>query len=217
MKLFEHIMGFIILSLGIVFVIQARLGAGAIDAFNFYVAELLNDRFPFITIGRIAIINGIFATLLAYLLSKDKKVFIGIIFIFIVGNFIDAWQWLFSFVPEVWFSTFLMRLILASVGVIVIAIGVSFTILSGYPPSPFERLLLVLDKKINNLSVTKIFIDGTYLIFAIILGLIYRDVFNQIGLFTIVLTFLTGFLVKHFSYHINRLKSRKGAIKNVTQ
>ncbi len=217
MKLFEHIMGFIILSLGIVFVINAELGAGAIDAFNFYLAELLNDKFSLVTIGRVSIVNGIFVAILGFIISRDKKVFIGIVFIFIVGNFIDMWQWLFSYVPIIWYQTLIMRIVLASLGVVVIAIGVSFTMLSGYPPSPFEKLLMILDKKINNISITKILIDGSYLIVAIILGVLYGNVFSQIGLFTIVLTCLTGFLVKHFSYHINRLKSRKGAIKNVTQ
>lgn len=216
MRLFEHIMGFIILSLGIVFVLNAELGAGAMDAFNYYLAELLQDKISFVTIGRIAILNGICVIFLTYFLSKDKKVFISFIYIFIVGNFLDMWQLLFGFVPEEWYATFFLRLLLASVGVIVIAIGVSFTLTSGHMPSPFERLLLELDKKIHNISITKILIDGSYLLLAIVLGLLNGHVFEQIGLFTIVLTFLTGFLVKHFSYHINRFKSRKGAIENVT-
>ncbi len=216
MKLFEHVMGFIVISLGIIFVINAQLGAGAMDAFNYYLAALLSKYSNFVTLGRIAIVNGTVVMFFTYFLSRDKKVFISFIYLFIVGNFIDMWQWVFNFVPGSIYDSLLERVILASIGVLVVSFGVSMTLLSGHQPSPFESLLVVLDKKINNISITKTLIDGTYLIASFVLGYFYGDIFEQIGLFTIVLTFLTGFFVKHFSNHISRFKSRKEAIENVT-
>lgn len=215
MRLVEHIIGFIVLSLGIVFVINAKLGAGSMDAFNYYLTQLIKDDSNIITLGRVAILNGTFAAVLAYLISKDKKVFISLIYIFIVGNFIDMWQWAFNYVPINIYDQLHERLILSSFGVIIISFGVAMTLMSGHRPSPFESLLMALDKKIGNIAITKILIDGSYLIAAFILGFIYGHVFEQIGLFTIVLTFLTGVLVKHFSNQIHRFKSRKGAKENV--
>lgn len=210
MKIFEHIFGFILISLGIVIVITAELGAGPMDAFNYYLSGIISKSNAFFTVGRIAILNGLFAVLLSYVLSKDKKVFISFIFIFIVGNFIDIWIYLFGFFPDDWFISFVSRLILASIGVIILGIGVALTVNSGLPPSPFESLLLVLDKKINNISITKALIDGSYLIVALILGFIYGDILEQIGIFTVVLTLFTGVIVKYFSNHIIRIKSKKG-------
>ncbi|MFA6800507.1 MAG: hypothetical protein WCR19_00205 [Acholeplasmataceae bacterium] len=209
MKLFEHILGFLIISIGIVFVINAKLGAGSLDAFNYYLTELLGKYSNFITLGRISILNGTLVMFLAYMIKKDKKIFISFIFLFLVGNFIDISQWAFSFVSVTLYDALIERFILASLGTIIISFGVSMTILTGYQPSPFEALLLVLDEKIHNISLTKILIDGTYLIGAFILGFIYKDVFEQIGIFTIVLTFLTGILVNHFTKKIYKFKTRK--------
>lgn len=209
MKILEHIFGFILISLGIVFVLESKLGAGPMDAFNYYLSAIISKNQPFFTVGRIAIFNGLFAVLLSYALSRDKKVLISFIFIFIVGNFIDLWIYIFGFFPDTWFIGFTIRLIVATMGVIILGIGVALTVNTGLPPSPFESLLLVLDKKINNISITKVLIDGSYLIVALILGYIYGDILEQIGIFTIVLTLFTGVIVKYFSKHITRIKSKK--------
>jgi len=215
MKLVEHILGFIILSLGIVFVLSAELGAGSMDAFNYYVSALLSKHISFFTVGRVAILNGMLAIVLSYIITKDYKTIISFIFIFIVGNFIDLWLYLFNFVPDILYETLVARFILASIGVIIIGFGAAITVSTGYPPSPFESLLLALDKKINHLAISKIIIDSTYLLLAFILGFIYQDVFKQIGFFTIVLTLFTGFLVKHFSIQIHKYKHKKGENTNV--
>lgn len=208
MKIFEHIFGFILISLGIVFVLTAQLGAGPMDAFNYYLSEIISKNHPFFTVGRVAILNGLFAVILSYILSKDYKVLISFIFIFIVGNFIDIWIYLFGFVPDTWFISFTSRFLLASIGILVLGVGVALTVNTGYPPSPFESLLLVLDKRINNISITKVLIDGSYLIVALILGYIYGDMLEQIGIFTVVLTLFTGVIVKYFSKHIIKIKSK---------
>lgn len=208
MKILEHIFGFILISLGIVFVLEAKLGAGPMDAFNYYLSEIISKNHPFFTVGRIAIFNGLFAVILSFILSKDYKVLISFIFIFIVGNFIDIWIYFFDFIPDAWFISFSSRLLLASIGVLILGIGVAFTVNTGYPPSPFESLLLVLDRKINNISITKVIIDGSYLIVALILGYIYGHILEQIGIFTVILTLFTGVIVKYFSKHILRIKSK---------
>lgn len=208
MKIFEHIFGFILISLGIVFVLTAQLGAGPMDAFNYYLSEIISKNHPFFTVGRVAILNGLFAVILSYILSKDYKVLISFIFIFIVGNFIDIWIYLFGFVPDTWFISFTSRFLLASIGILILGVGVALTVNTGYPPSPFESLLLVLDKRINNISITKVLIDGSYLIVALILGYIYGDMLEQIGIFTVVLTLFTGVIVKYFSKHIIKIKSK---------
>ncbi|QWB95286.1 hypothetical protein KHQ89_04775 [Mycoplasmatota bacterium] len=217
MKLFEHIIGFIILSLGIVLVIAAELGAGSMDAFNFYVNALLSEHVSWLTLGRVAILNGVFVIILGFILSRDKKIFISFLWIFITGMFIDFWTLIVGYIPDAFYATLIMKFVFAASGVAIIGFGVALTLDSGYPPSPFEYLLVILDKKINNIAITKIFIDVTYLILAIVLGYLYNDIFEQIGLFTIVLTFFTGVLVKHFSNQIDKYKSKKGVIKHVIE
>jgi uncharacterized membrane protein YczE len=217
MKLFEHIIGFIILSLGIVLVIAAELGAGSMDAFNYYTNALLANHLSWITLGRVAILNGVFVIFLSFILSGDKKVFISFIWIFITGTFIDFWTLIVGYIPDAFYATLVMKLIFAISGVSIIGFGVALTLDSGYPPSPFEYLLIILDKKIKNIAITKIFIDVTYLVLAIVLGYFYGDIFEQIGLFTIILTLFTGVLVKHFSNQIDKYKLKKGVVKHVTK
>ncbi len=211
-KLTIHMSGFIIISIGIVGIIMSRLGAAPIDAFNYFVYLLTP-----LSLGTIAILTGLFAALLAFMIEKKKDIWISIVFLFLIGAMIDLWKYLFEMLPTELLDSFYFRIPLAVLSLIVVSYGVSLTIISGLPSSPFERLLLALTKYTKNLTLTKIAIEGTFLIFAIILGVISGHLFEQVHIYTVVLTFTIGPLVSYFIRLSTHKKTKKGEMIYATQ
>ena len=164
------------------------------------------------TIGSVIIFTGLVVTLLAFLFNKDKDMVISAVFLIIVGVFVDMWLFLLGFIPAQVTSLIVFRILMASVGMLLCAFGVAITILTGFPASPYERLMLVIHKRINNLSLSKIIVEGSFFVLAVILGLLTQRLFEQVHIFTVVMTFMMGILVSMFT-HIIRKKFIKGDLK----
>lgn len=210
-----HTFGFIIIALGIANIITSELGASPIDAFNYFlhkIAVLINSQ---ITLGMIIIFTGLVVTLLTYLLNRNKDMLISAIFLFVVGIFVDMWMFIFSFIPDALTTILTIRIITATLGMLFCAVGVSITILTGLPSSPYERLMLVINKKINSISKSKIIVEGSFLILAVALGLLTKSLFEQVHIFTIVMTFMMGVLVSFFT-RLLKNKIIKGELENET-
>jgi uncharacterized membrane protein YczE len=101
---------------------------------------------------------------------------------------------------------------MASLGMMLCAFGVAITILTGLPASPYERLMLVIYKKIKVLSLSKIIVEGSFFIIAVILGLMTKSLFEQVHVFTVIMTFMMGILVGMFT-HILKKINQKGELK----
>ncbi|MFA5471375.1 MAG: hypothetical protein WC219_04950 [Acholeplasmataceae bacterium] len=221
-KAILHIIGFIVIALGIANILTSKLGASPIDAFNYFLFNIVVEIIPVVkigsviiftvTIGSVIIFTGLVVTLLAFLFNKDKDMVISAVFLIIVGVFVDMWLFLLGFVPAQVTSLVVIRILMASVGMLLCAFGVAITILTGFPASPYERLMLVIHKRINNLSLSKIIVEGSFFVLAVILGLLTQRLFEQVHIFTVVMTFMMGILVSMFT-HIIRKKFIKGDLK----
>lgn len=209
MKYLKHILGFTLISFGIVGIIRAQLGASPMDAFNVFLHMLLQNHGINVTLGTVVFVIGALATLLTYILTKDKKLIFSFIFLMLLSLFVDGWNYLFGLIPEEILSHLAYRIPSAIIVFFIMCFGVALTLTTGLPTLPYERLLLHIDKNINNISISKIFIDGTFFIAAIVLGLILGvDVlFQQVHIMTFVIAFFTGVVVKRF---VNILK--KGVV-----
>lgn len=214
-KIIWHTLGFIIIALGITNIITSKLGASPVDAFNYFLHFFAIKMIPLITLGTVIIITGLVVTLIAYLFNKDKNMLISAIFIFVVGIFVDMWLFLFGFVPDSLLNLMVMRIFLATSGMILCAIGVSITILTGLPSSPYERLMLIIDEKIDNITVSKIIVESSFLVLAVILGLSANILFEQVHIFTVVMTFMMGILVGIFTKIMSK-RILKGELENGT-
>lgn len=199
--------GFFLISFGIVGIIMSKLGAAPIDAFNYFMYVLTP-----LSLGTWAVITGIFAALISFLIDKKADILVSIAILFMIGALIDTWKYLFEMLPIGLLESYFFRIPLALSSLIIVSFGVALTLISGLPSSPFERLLLSLNKWIHNLSLTKIMIEGTFLILAIILGLVTQELFTQVHVFTVILTFSIGPLVSMFMKLINQKKLTKGDI-----
>jgi len=190
--------GFMIITFGIVGVIFSKLGAAPIDAFNYFLYRLTP-----LSLGTIAVITGLLISLFAYLIDRNKDMIISVIFLFIIGVFIDIWKYLYELLPNNILESYYFRVPLAIMSLFIISYGVAITITSGLPSSPFERLLLGIDKKIKNLKLSKILIEGSFFLLAIVFGLIAKELFEQVHLYTVVIVFSIGPLIEYFVKKIN--------------
>lgn len=221
-KAILHIIGFIVIALGIANILTSKLGASPIDAFNYFLFNIVVEIIPVVkigsviiftvTIGSVIIFTGLVVTLLAFLFNKDIDMVISAVFLIIVGVFVDKWLFLLGFIPAQVTSLIVIRILMASVGMLLCAFGVAITILTGFPASPYERLMLVIHKRINNLSLSKIIVEGSFFVLAVILGLLTQRLFEQVHIFTVVMTFMMGILVSMFT-HIIQKKFIKGDLK----
>jgi uncharacterized protein len=214
-KIILHTLGFIVIALGISNILTSKLGASPVDAFNYFFHKILINFIPEITLGTIVIITGLIVTLLAFIFNKNKNMMISAIFLFVVGIFVDLWMFLLGYIPDQVISLMIVRILLAVSGMLLCSFGVAITILTGIPASPYERLMLVIYEKNNNLAVAKIIVEGSFFLIAVALGLLTQSLLEQVNVFTIVMTFSIGPLVLLFS---NMIKKRilKGELKNGT-
>ncbi|MDI6452066.1 hypothetical protein [Peloplasma aerotolerans] len=203
-KIMIHLSGFMFIALGIVGVIFSRVGATPLDAFNYFVYTLTP-----LTLGTIAVISGLVVSTIAYLLDPKKDMLISIGFLFLVGLFIDGWKFLFEIIFPLGIDSFFIRIPLAGFSLISITFGAALTLTTGLASSPFERLLIIINRKVNNLMLSKIMMEGTFLILAVIMGLITGLLFEQVHVYTLILVLGIGPFISMFVDLINKQK-RKG-------
>ncbi len=199
-----HILGFIIISFGIVGVIYSRLGASPIDAFNYFVWTLTP-----LTLGTVVILTGLSVTLLAFIFNRSKDMILSLVFLFLVGGLIDGWKFIFDLMPAGFYDDFVFRLILATISLFMMAFGVAITLTTGLATSPYEQLMMILNKKIHSIQFSKMIIEGTFFTLAVIMGLITNQLFDQVNVFTLLLVLLNGPLVSIFLRIINKNMSKK--------
>ncbi|MDO9629566.1 MAG: hypothetical protein Q7I99_06670 [Acholeplasmataceae bacterium] len=209
-KVFYHVIGFVLVAFGIVGIIFSRLGASPIDAFNYFLYTLTP-----LSLGTVAVLLGLTVSLVCFLIEKKKDMIYSVIFLFIIGILIDSWKFLFEFIPADVLISFYFRIPLAIFSLFVVCFGVAITMTTGLPSLPFERLLYIINKKVKSIKWTKIMIEGTFFIFAVILGTITNQLFEQVHVFTVVLVMFTGPLISMFIDIINK-KRIKGEITYAT-
>ncbi len=205
-----HALGFIIIALGISSILTSQLGASPIDAFNYFLHKIVSKILPALTIGTVIIFTGLVVTLLAYIFNKDKNMIISAVFLFVVGVFVDFWLFVLGYIPDSVVSNLVFRIVLATSGMLLCAFGVSITILTGLPASPYERMMLVVHTKIKSLALSKIMVEGSFFLLAILLGVLSSSLFEQVNVFTVIMTFSIGPLISVYIYIIKRklLKER---------
>ena len=204
-KVMVHIFGFFLVAFGVVGVIYAGRGAAPVDAFNYFIWTLTP-----LSLGTIAVMTGLSVALLAYVFDQNKNMILSILFLFSIGIFIDLWKLGYDLLPLGTFDSDWFSYPFALFCIVVIAIGTSITITTGLPSSPFERLMMVLDRKVHSIKYSKMIIEVTFFMLAIILGLLTNLLFEQVNVVTILLTLLNGPLVGLFTGIIMKEKNKKG-------
>ncbi|MCF7932113.1 MAG: hypothetical protein K9K93_02985 [Acholeplasmataceae bacterium] len=204
-QIITHLSGFLIVALGIVGIITVRLGAAPLDAYNYFVYVLMPDG---ITLGTVNIMTGLIVAGIVTIIEKKKQIIISMLFLLSIGVFIDLWKWLVEMMPQTLFEPLAVRLVIAAISLLMIGFGASLTLVSGLPPSPFEVLMMIINRRVNSMMVSKIMIEGTFFMLALILGLLSGRLSEQVNLFTMILVFTIGPMIQYFTGMITKLRNR---------
>ncbi len=202
---FLVIVGTFFMGLGIALTKCAELGLSTISS----VPNVFSIKFTFLTLGTwSAIWNLIMILAQSIILGKKFKaeqlmqIPVSIIF----GWFTDFGVWAFSFIPT---NFYIVKLFMTMLGVIVLAFGISVTVIADRVLNPAEAIVQVVADKIKrDFSSLKIMFDVFCVALATTLSLIFFN-FKIVGIRegTIIAMLGTGVLIKVF---VKLLKRKKG-------
>lgn len=203
-KIFIQILAFFVIAFGIVGIIFSRLGAAPIDAFNYFVFTITP-----LSLGTMTVLTGILVAVICYVIDRKWQMIFSVLFLFTVGIFVDMWKWVYEMMPSGFYDSLMVRIPLAAISLLIITFGVGVTISTGLTMAPFEQLMLIIDRKVHNLGLSKMMIEGTFLIAAIILGIYTKQLWDQVFVMTIVITLINGPMSHYFA---KKIMKRKGEI-----
>ena len=164
------VLGIFIIGHGVALSIRSDLGTSPISS----VPYVLNLIVPYITVGTFAILINTLLVLSQVVLLKGKASFIQLIQLplaFLYGFFIDINLWL---TRSLVMDNYLMQLITVMVSCFVMAFGIFLELKANVGLLPGEGLTLVISRTFNkNFGKTKVAIDSTFVVMAIVFGIVF--------------------------------------------
>ncbi|OAT80643.1 hypothetical protein A6P54_14390 [Bacillus sp. MKU004] len=192
--------GLFILTLGVSLIIKSGLGASAWDAL-----AVGQSRMFGITVGTAVFINGIVLIALNAVIMKKRPDILATATIFVIGLLIDFWLLivLAEFAPSMLFNQF----IALGFGILTVGLGVAIYLQAKFPASPMDTLMVAIHTRFGlNLRNSRILSEG----FALTLAFLFR---GDIGIGTILVTVLLGFVVQYLYPIFEQLFERKAVAK----
>ena len=214
---FFQILSLILLALGVAGVIISGLGAGAVDALAYFLlrsTKLLN-------VGNWTIIINVSLVLFLIIATRKLAVLFTLLVVFVMGEAINIWinsfEKIFNLVlkdGQTLFSTdrLLIAIIIALVSLVVMAISVAIMIKEKTVKSPYDEFAIFLADKLNNYSLAKILLDGTFMLVAFLIAILTKGVkfTEQINVFSLIIVFGLGPLISLFTnLFTNGFKNKK--------
>lgn len=194
------------MAIAISMIIATSVGASPYDALNEYLRMLLKVHPN--QLGYVSTTMGVILTLIVYYFKRDKKVFISIFFLVLIGLFINGSLTLI-YKTDIKQAHIVVKYVLALISLFVLGFGTALTLTTGLTPSTLEEVALLVNQKVKNFSIAKVLLDFVFLVIAVILGLILGDVFAQINFFTIVMMAFTGPVIDLNYRFVSLLKKNK--------
>lgn len=190
------ITGLFFSGVGVAFTKYGDLGVSPISS----VSNVLSLRFTVFSLGIwLMIWNCVLLLAQIVILRKDFKIYqlLQIPLSFLFGWFTDIGMWLVSFIPA---EEYLMKLALLFIGIIVLAFGISLTVIANVIMNSGEALVKVISDKIHKeFGYVKIGFDIFCVIAAVVLSLIFFGGIQGVREGTIISAVVSGFVVKFFT------------------
>lgn len=204
-----YIFGNLIVSVGIYMMILSKIGVGSWDAVFHNTATLLNSKFWIFNLAFNAlflIIVLIYRKSLKYL-SILVTIAIQTLFLALLEDVIFKNIVLNSLTTEIIFFTFAM---------LVIPVGLNLIIISSLPKMIYDEMTFVLMDitKIKNFGVVRIGFEVFAVTLAIIIGLIANIGLGQVGVGTLIMTFLLGPLIDFYLKFFRRFEDNLTLVTN---
>lgn len=214
---FFQILSLILLALGVAGVIISGLGAGAVDALAYF----LMRSTKLLDVGNWTIIINVSLVLFLLITTRKLAVLFTLLVVFVMGEAINIWinsfEKIFNLVlkdGQTLFSTdrLLIAIIIALVSLVVMAISVAIMIKEKTVKSPYDEFAIFLADKLNNYSLAKILLDGTFMLVAFLIAILTKGVkfTEQINVFSLIIVFGLGPLINLFTnLFTNGIKNKK--------
>lgn len=183
-------------ALGVAVTKHGELGVSPISS----VANVLSCKYENLSLGVWLIIwNCILVLGQVIILRKDFKLIqlLQIPLSFLFGYFTDFGMWCVSFIPV---NNYIVRLVLLVIGVVILAFGISLSVIANVIMNSGEAFVKAISDKSNkNFGNIKIGFDICCVIIAIVMSLIFfqgKIIGTREG--TIISALITGLFVKFF-------------------
>ncbi|PGT79086.1 YitT family protein [Bacillus sp. AFS040349] len=182
-RILFYLIGLFLMGFGVTLTIKADLGAGAWDALNVGLSNVIG-----LTVGSWVIIIGVILIFINALIVRGKPKLLAVVTILLIGFSVDFW--LIVVMNKVHLSTLVLQVISLIAGIILIAIGVAMYLQTKFPANPIDQLMISLHERFHlNFMIAKTIGEVTALILAFILQ-------GPIGIGTIIITFLIGPMIQ---------------------
>lgn len=177
---------------------RAALGVSPVSS----VANVLNLRFPFLSIGNWLIITNCLLLLGQVLLLRRKFRLIQLLQIpvsFLLGWFTDLSVWLLSPIPT---DAYPVRLGLVLVGVLILGFGITLTVKADVVMNAGEAFVKALADTIHRpFGTVKVIFDVSFVTASVILSLcLFGGELHGTREGTVITAVCTGFAVKLFTH-----------------
>lgn len=190
-KVLFYLIGLFLMGFGVTLTIKADLGAGAWDALNVGLSNVIG-----LTVGSWVIIVGIMLIFVNAIIVKGKPKLLALLTILLIGFSVDFW--LLVVFKQVHFHTFIQQCVSLLGGILFIAIGVAMYLQTKFPANPIDQLMISLHERFHlNFMVAKTIGEVVALILAFVLQ-------GPIGVGTIIITFLIGPIIQWINIPISK-------------
>lgn len=195
LRMMYYILGIVILTSGIALTILAKLGTSPFDALLVGLYRTFG-----LTIGSWEIVVGLSMIIFNSIAEKRAPEVIAIFTSLLTGVGIDFWVHVFS--DWVAPNSMLAQSMVFALGLIISAFGIAVNLQADFAPNPFDRMMLVVKKLINrSVSFSRALISIVLVIIAAFFG-------GAIGIGTLIIALISGFVIHQFMKGMNRLDQR---------
>ncbi|ARI75546.1 YczE/YyaS/YitT family protein [Halobacillus mangrovi] len=184
--------GIVILTLGIALTIQSKLGTSPFDALLVGLYRTYG-----LTIGSWEIVVGFSMIIFNSIAEKRRPELIALFTSLLTGAGIDFWVHIFRgwIEPE----SIIPQYVCLLVGLVISGLGIAVNLQADFAPNPFDRMMLVLRNLTGlNVSFSRAIISIVLVILAAFFG-------GAIGIGTLIIAVLSGFVIHFFMGYTNRL------------
>lgn len=192
------LLGIFFIGLGIAVAKQSNLGISPVSS----LPNVLNIKFPFLTIGNwLTVFNCLLILIQIIILRRGFKPIQLLQFpiSLLLGIFTDINVAIVSLL-KLSSDTYIENLLFVLVSILIIALGISLTVIANVIMNVGEAFVSVIAKVTNkNFGTIKVLFDVGCVLSAVVLSLLFFD-FKIVGVRegTIITAILTGFVVKWF-------------------
>lgn len=199
-RVFLYVLGFFAISFGVVFCLRSGIGLSTWDTLHYALHKLTS-----ITIGTATIVVAGTFTIAVIILNKNFKYIFMAVPIFVVGWLIDVvnLDWMREFAV----SGLLLQIPTYIIGLLLLPLGGSLLIISTFPAGVFDEFTLAMMRifKTKNIIKTRVIIEISAVLTALIIGLIAGIGLGQIRIGTIIFSVSVGTLLKLYLAFFERI------------